>query len=125
MSTLLDEVLSDMNSAVPPQQDQYYDQQEQQLQHQEPPRQRAKKRVHFEDDSDDDSGIGFMDKLKGAFDKDSLRVPATVLVAVLLASLPQINDLIEGIPYISDNWMTVSAFKAIVLAIIVYFMKLG
>jgi len=127
MSTLLDEVLSDMNSAVPPQQqqqqDQYYDHQQEQQPQQQPPR-HHKKRVHFEDESDEDDA-GFVDTLKNSMDKYSLRVPTTVMIAVLIASLPQLNDMLDGLPYLADNWMASAAFKALVLAVIVYFMKLG
>lgn len=126
MSTLLDEVISDLQAGGPPDSyhsDDQYQGHPQQQQQQEPDRRvgGGQRRVHFEDESDD---MPLMDKIKGAFKTNELRAPLAVLFAVLLSSLPQVNDLIDKIPYVSDNWMASATFKAIVLAVVVYFLKL-
>lgn len=125
MSTLLDEVINDLETSAPPEnhyQGQGQDHYQGQHQGHEPEQNHVQRRVHFEDDSD--SGEGYLHKLKGALKADKLKTPLAVLFAVLLASLPQVNDLVDKIPYITDNWMLNASFKAIVLAILVYLMKI-
>lgn len=128
MSTLLDDVINDLQSSGPPESAyqggddyQHHQGQGQQQQQDHSERSVGQRRVHFEDESEDES---FIDKFKGVFKADSMKTPLAVLFAVLLASLPQINDLVEKIPYISDNWMASATFKAVVLAVMVYFLKL-